>query len=413
MRQLAVILALVACGKGKDAAPASTGSGSAASGSAFADAALAVNVALPEVPGHGYEPYSLPPRVSVTPSAVIVDGKQVAGIAAVVDGLTATSAPARFVVALDKTLTYAQLIELFTVVKSQGVREFGLLARGPDGATRMLPFDLPQQVSAPAVTPKRPGADLANQLGASVEVADAVVTPESSLSGEIVKTKVSGAYLSAIKRCVTPAGARDATPGGSIAVSLTIDETGRGGEPAVTGAPKDIADCISEPVTSWRFPAPRGGDGERIRVSAKVVLAVEYHRAANSGGAPPTDMGSAVPPAPLPAPVDEAELRMVVSVTKTDVSVWSISGREGTLHAPRKRIALGATAARDVGAALEEVVKRQWSDGGARPPANREIILMADATTPMQTVAEVLGAMRASPAGTELFPVVLLATGVE
>jgi hypothetical protein len=104
---------------------------------------------------------------------------------------------------------------------------------------------------------------------------------------------------------------------------------------------------------------------------------------------------------------------MVVTVTANDVSVWSISGLEGTLAAPRKRVATGAAAGRDVSAALEDIVKRRWSRGAPRSAANREIIVIADASVSMQALAEILGAVRASSSGAELFPAVVLGTSVK
>jgi hypothetical protein len=444
MQRFAVLclpLALAACGKSKDSTPAagSGSAGSAVAGDATAAAPIDLSAfAVPEVAAHGYESNPPAPRVIATSTAIIVDGKQVLALEAgavpasaivdgklpaVVGGLSAAAPGAgpRMVVALDKSLTYEMLSRLLTTLQSQGVRSFGLLARAK-GASVMLPIEVPDSSGA-SVTSVEPPSGTRKRLGASVEVADATVSPESSLSGELVKVKVSGAYLTPVKRCVAKIGPRDASPGGTLALSFAVDETGRAADPSVTGLPKDVADCITASMLTWRFPVPKGPDREGVRVNAKVMLSMAFHelgpRDAVDDGDGAAAAGSAAPPAaakaPAAAPVepDAPKLQMVVTVTANDVSVWSISGLEGTLAAPRKRVATGAAAGRDVSAALEDIVKRRWSRGAPRSAANREIIVIADASVSMQALAEILGAVRASSSGAELFPAVVLGTSVK
>jgi hypothetical protein len=113
-----------------------------------------------------------------------------------------------------------------------------------------------------------------------------------------------------------------------------------------------------------------------------------------------------------PDPEDEP-LRLVVSVTETEILLWSLSGHEGTLQAPKLRIARpSATAVAELGQALAEIAKRRW-DGRNRPETSHDILFMADSTITIQAVLELLGAMRATPDGTVLFRDILLSAGFE
>ncbi len=409
---LALALALTGCGKGNQSAP-TVGSGSS-SGAVASDAPPAIDLssfAVPEVASRGYEPNPPTPRVIATRTALVVDGKHVlaleggalpAGalvggeIPALISGLSAGAAGAspRTVLALDKSLTYGLLFQLLSTLKSQGLRSFGIAARA-NGASVMLPIDLPTAVVAPSIVPEKSGTKAL--LGASVEVSDATVSPESSLSGDQVKTKVSGAYLAPIKACVAKVGPRDASPGGTIALAFAVDETGRAAEPSVTGLPKDVAACVTAAVAAWRFTAPRGPERETLRVNAKVTLSIAFHEL---GPRDAVEDAEAPAPAPAPAtpppPAELPTLRVIVRVTPTQVIV--------SPHAP---IALGPTASAELGALLERTVKT------AGTPASRGLIVMADAQVSMQTLAEILGAVRMTATGAELFPTPALASSPE
>ncbi len=158
------------------------------------------------------------------------------------------------------------------------------------------------------------------------------------------------------------------------------------------------------------------------------------------------DTDPAVPP-------DEQPLQLVVSITPTEIRLWSISGLEGTLAEPKARIAKRPEGAEEkydymaLNKALGEIVKRRWPDGDAprpgndmdadgngvltqpeidaakRPPKTRQIILQADAKTPYETVITVMDYTRevvpvdaAAPgpdAGRDLFPKVHFSTGFQ
>ncbi len=105
-------------------------------------------------------------------------------------------------------------------------------------------------------------------------------------------------------------------------------------------------------------------------------------------------------------------LSMFVSVSPTEILVWSVSGEEGTLRKPKRSIARSSkTAMIDLGATLAEIVHRRWPR--QRGETDRSIVLQADGNTTMQDVADLLGTLRASADGKPLFPDVLLSSGFE
>jgi len=102
-------------------------------------------------------------------------------------------------------------------------------------------------------------------------------------------------------------------------------------------------------------------------------------------------------------------LGMTVTVGPTDLVVASRSGEEGTAARPKLRIPLDpAPALREaLQAGLREIVDRRWH-GQARASADDRIVVTADHAVTAQALAEILGAVRAGPDGTPLFPEVVL-----
>jgi biopolymer transport protein ExbD len=106
-----------------------------------------------------------------------------------------------------------------------------------------------------------------------------------------------------------------------------------------------------------------------------------------------------------------APIGLVVSASTTEVLVWSTSGTEGTRQKPRLRVALDVAkgdvgrsdAAIAVRAELAKLVKR-WKK---RTPDTQEIVLLCDADTPIQLVADLLVAIRPH------FSDIALSTGFE
>lgn len=128
-------------------------------------------------------------------------------------------------------------------------------------------------------------------------------------------------------------------------------------------------------------------------------------------------------------PPDEQPLQLVVSVTTSEVRLWSISGLEGTLNEPKLRIARRPEGAdkpynyQELNDALYEIVKRRWPDAAARADVTGSVILQADAKTPYSVIVSIMDHTRevvpdaADPdkpdVGLDLFPTVHFSTGFE
>lgn len=99
-------------------------------------------------------------------------------------------------------------------------------------------------------------------------------------------------------------------------------------------------------------------------------------------------------------------LGLIVAVSKDRMIVFSTSGVEGTIQAP-KVSASGVSSAEvaRVQAALTEIHTRHTDE--------RRIIVMFDPATPMQLVTETIAAVRATPDGGPLFTDVMLSAGFE
>lgn len=100
---------------------------------------------------------------------------------------------------------------------------------------------------------------------------------------------------------------------------------------------------------------------------------------------------------------DDKPLKLVVSVTKQEILVWSISGLEGTLAEPKARIARTGESGTEkpipvfdykaLNAALQEIAARRWK-GKPRKMPTYQAILMADGDIPYGTIIATMDMMR-------------------
>jgi biopolymer transport protein ExbD len=116
-----------------------------------------------------------------------------------------------------------------------------------------------------------------------------------------------------------------------------------------------------------------------------------------------TPSGAVAAPLALSTTADATASGLVVSVLQDEVLVWSRAGDEGTLAQPKTTISLGRlTAMTELTVALTEIAARRW------PERKPTIALQAEAAVSAQLIAHVIGAMRATLAGKDLFPDVVL-----
>jgi len=105
-----------------------------------------------------------------------------------------------------------------------------------------------------------------------ISVADKQTFDESTLTPDIVLSKIQSAYMAGLKRCYKEHLKKDASARGKVTLSLTINETGRTTKGAAKGFASEVDDCISAQMSSWRFPIPKDKDGEPTEASFAITL---------------------------------------------------------------------------------------------------------------------------------------------
>ena len=79
-------------------------------------------------------------------------------------------------------------------------------------------------------------------------------------------------YMPAIKRCYTTYLKKDASARGKVALSFTVNGTGRAVETGAKGFASEVDECIGNLMTTWRFPVPKDKDGEATDASFGITL---------------------------------------------------------------------------------------------------------------------------------------------
>ncbi|HEY5936467.1 MAG TPA: AgmX/PglI C-terminal domain-containing protein [Kofleriaceae bacterium] len=399
-------VSLVACSSPTPKAKVDPAKGSATTTSA---ATLTPGAELPEVALSGFDAAdNATPSVSATLSGITVDGMPVAALqdgvvrgdeldggalgllitrlAVVADRLDRTKP---VLLGFDRRIPYRTLIATLFTLKKSGHAKFGLLARAGAHVV-MAPITLPDHVRTETAT----GGDFVRRAP------DPATSPPSSILA-VIQAK----YLAGIKRCYKDHLKRDPKAQGKIVLTFTIDNTGKTKDAKATGIAPGLDACITKLMASWTFAPSEDPEGEMIAINLVLVP---------DGGTtvqPPAKLSSGAPTAAPPVP-HSPPLKMIVSVTKTDVRLWSLSGLEGTLDAPKFAAKLAETSAlADLNRKLAEIVANRFP--AAREAGDREILIQSDPAIPMQTIAEVIGALRATPEAKELFPDVVFSTGFE
>jgi uncharacterized protein YndB with AHSA1/START domain len=105
-----------------------------------------------------------------------------------------------------------------------------------------------------------------------ISVADKQTFDESTLTPDIVMSKIQSAYMAGLKRCYREYLKKDASARGKVTLTLTINETGRTVKGAAKGFAGEVDDCISNLMTGWRFPIPKDKEGDPTEASFAITL---------------------------------------------------------------------------------------------------------------------------------------------
>lgn len=105
-----------------------------------------------------------------------------------------------------------------------------------------------------------------------IQVSDKQTFDDSTLTPDIVLSKIQSAYMAGLKRCYKEHLKKDASARGKVTLSLTVNETGRTVQGAAKGFAGEVDDCITGQMASWRFPVPKDKDGEATEASFAITL---------------------------------------------------------------------------------------------------------------------------------------------
>lgn len=149
----------------------------------------------------------------------------------------------------------------------------GGAGRGPrgDGDARVGTGKGPN-INAPGGTETAGGPKQEQGPSGRIQVSDKQSFDESSLTPDIVLSKIQSVYMAQIKRCYTNYLKKDASARGKVQLKLTVNETGRAVKTSASGMASEVDDCISNLMASWRFPVPKDKDNEPTEASFSIAL---------------------------------------------------------------------------------------------------------------------------------------------
>jgi hypothetical protein len=149
----------------------------------------------------------------------------------------------------------------------------GGAGRGPrgDGDARVGNGKGPN-INAPGGTETAGGPKVEHAPTGRIQVSDKQTFDESSLTPDVVLSKIQSVYMSQIKRCYTTFLKKDATARGKVTLKLTVNETGRAVQTSANGFAGEVDECIGNLMSSWRFPVPKDKDNEATTAAFAITL---------------------------------------------------------------------------------------------------------------------------------------------
>jgi hypothetical protein len=149
----------------------------------------------------------------------------------------------------------------------------GGAGRGPrgDGDARVGTGKGPN-INAPGGTETAGGPKQEHAPTGRIQVSDKQSFDESSLTPDIVLSKIQSVYMSQIKRCYTSFLKKDASARGKVTLKLTVNATGRAVKTSANGFAGEVDECIGGLMSSWRFPVPKDKDNEATEAAFAITL---------------------------------------------------------------------------------------------------------------------------------------------
>ncbi|HEU0028999.1 MAG TPA: AgmX/PglI C-terminal domain-containing protein [Kofleriaceae bacterium] len=132
-----------------------------------------------------------------------------------------------------------------------------------------------------SMTKRKPGGDLNTQIaqaklhpsGARIEIERSEAFDDTTLSADIVTSKIRAAYVPGLQRCYKDHLKRDPTAGGPLQLTFEVSEAGRVSKPRAKGVA--IESCVTQQASAWRFPIPKDRDGDPTTATFQLVLRLQ------------------------------------------------------------------------------------------------------------------------------------------
>lgn len=105
-----------------------------------------------------------------------------------------------------------------------------------------------------------------------ITVASKSGSDDSTLTAQAVLDKIQKVYMAAIKRCYTNHLKQEASARGAVALSFTVNETGRLVSGSAKGFASEVDTCIQGNMSTWRFPVPKDKDNEPTDANFQITL---------------------------------------------------------------------------------------------------------------------------------------------
>ena len=102
--------------------------------------------------------------------------------------------------------------------------------------------------------------------------AAALLVGPTTLSADVVLTKIRTEYIGRMKTCYRVLLKQHASARGRVLITFTVDPRGRASRGEAHGFADKVDACIAAQIASWQFPAPRDPAGAPTEASFAVPL---------------------------------------------------------------------------------------------------------------------------------------------
>jgi hypothetical protein len=95
---------------------------------------------------------------------------------------------------------------------------------------------------------------------------------DTSLSADVVLSKIQTVYMAGLKRCYKQYLNKDASARGKVVLSFKVTESGNTVNGQANGFASEVDACIAAQMGGWRFPVPKDKDGDASEASFSIAL---------------------------------------------------------------------------------------------------------------------------------------------